>query len=285
MFKKRLKYFFSGATLTSLLTNLLQALGILWLLFEVASYFSPGFSDKKSILFYFFISAALVWTVIRSFPRLNHHKKSKPSNTEIEIKVGNLFKEPGYLAIGCSDCFDTEPETVIGSRSLMAQLVKNSFSGNYNILDGKISQSMYEQKIHGIPLSEKKFGKTERFPIGAVAVIQLTNQKVFLFAFSTTNNDKTTTTTKEDLWASLCQLWTEVRKQGFLEPISVPVFGAGLARFPASRISLIQLLLLSFAIATRENIVSRKLTLVISESDYDPEEMAEAIELVNTLEF
>jgi hypothetical protein len=61
--------------------------------------------------------------------------------------------------------------------------------------------------------------------------------------------------------------------------------GAGLAGFQASRISLIQLLLLSFAIATREKIVTRKLTLMIWEGDYDPREMSEAIEMIKTLEF
>ncbi len=285
MLKKRIKFLFSREAFKSLRTHFLQALGVLWLFVEAASYFFPGMPEMRNQIFYGFLVVAVLWTIARSFPPLNYSKRSRPSNVEIEIKIGNLFEQPGNIAFGCSDCFDTEPERVIGSKSLMAQIVNNSFGGDHTLLDSKISQSLKAQVHTGKPDPNKTFGKSIRFAIGTVAVVPVRDRKVFMVAFSVTNDDKTTTTTKEDLWASLCHLWTAVRQHGFLEPIAVPVLGAGLARFPASRTSLIQLLLLSYAIATREALVSRKLTLVISENSYHPEEITEAVELLNTLEF
>ncbi len=291
MLKKRIKFLFSKEAFKNLLSHFLQASGVLWLFVEVVSYFFPELLEIRkqkfygAIIFAVFIIFAVLWTITRSFPPLYYSKRSRPSNVEIEIKIGNLLEQPGNIAFGCSECFDSEPGKVIASSSLMAQIVDNSFGGDHTLLDSKITQSLNAQAITGKLDPNKSFGKNIRFEIGTVAVIPVRNRKVFLVAFSTTNDDKTTTTTKEDLWASLCHLWTAVRQQGFLEPVAVPVLGAGLARFPASRISLIQLLLLSYAIATRQALVSRKLTLVISENDYHPEEIAEAVELLNTLEF
>lgn len=287
MVNKRIRFFFSRRGISIMLGHFLQALGTLWLFLEVSSYFFSSLTEVKGRLFYAFIIIALIWTVGRSSPSLNYKKKSKASNVEMEIKTGDLLSESGNIAFGCNDYFDTEPEKVVGSRSIIAQFVRKSFDGDHLSLDRQITDFLDRQEITGIATTEtrKSLGKTQRFPIGTIVVIQENERKVFLSAFTRTNPDNTTIVFKEDLWASLSELWTAVRKYGYSEPILIPAWGAGLARFPASRISLIQLAILSFVIATRESIVSRKLTLVISESDYDPEEMAEAIELIDTLEF
>jgi hypothetical protein len=227
----------------------------------------------------------VLWTVKHALPPQKYRKKSRLSGVEIEISTGNLFEEQGNIAFGCSDCFDTEPETVVGPNSLIAQLVTIFHKGDHKALDSLILQYLDNQKIRGKNDPDKLFGKNIRFDLGTVAIVPVRDKKAFLLVFSVTNDDKTTTTSTEELWMSLCRLWVAIRRNGFLSPIAVPVFGSGLARFPASRISLIQLLLLSFVIASRESKVSKKLTLVISEHDYDPAEMMEAIGLLETLDF
>jgi uncharacterized membrane protein len=82
-------------------------LGVLWLLIEVGSFFFDTLKDYKGKFFWIFLIAAAIWTVKQSLPPLKYSKKSRASNVEIEIKVGNLFKEPGNIAFGCSECFDT----------------------------------------------------------------------------------------------------------------------------------------------------------------------------------
>lgn len=90
---------------------------------------------------------------------------------------------------------------------------------------------------------------------------------------------------KEDLWMSLSSLWKMVRERSTSDRFAVPFWGVGIARFPSSRLLLIQLLLISFAIATRESVVTRKLSLIIYEKDYDPEEIIVIIQILNTLTF
>jgi hypothetical protein len=282
---KRIRFFFTRGAIKHLSIHLLQILGVLWLFVEVASYFFTQMSEKKQQIFFGFVSLAVVWTLLRALPPVMHSKKSRSSDIEIEIKVGNLLEEPSNIAFGCSDCFDTEPEVVVGPNSLIAQLVRRFYKGDHQALDSHIFQYLNSNNISGKDDSTKLFGKKTRFDLGTVAIVPVQDYKAFLLVFSVTNDDKTTTTTKEDLWGSLCHLWAAIRRNGFLEPITVPVFGSGLARFPASRISLIQLLVLSFVIASREAKVSKKLTISIATQDYDPAEMVEVIEFLRTLDF
>jgi hypothetical protein len=284
VFIKRVIHLFSLTNLKTLSRHFLQVLGAVWLMLEVAYFFSLIERGRPGLLLGI-IGVALFWAIARSFPPLAFRKKSKPSNVEIEIGVGNILEEPSNIAFGCSDCFDSEPEMVIGKDSLMAQLVRTSFGGKHKLLDQEIGAALNSEGIVGLHDPRKTFGKLDRYPIGTVAKIDVNRRKAFLLVFSVTNYDKTTTTSKEDLWISFGKLWAAVRKHGYSEPIAVPVLGSGLARFRSSRISLIQLILLSFAIATREDIVCRRLKIVISPDSYDPDEIAEAIQMIETLDF
>lgn len=71
---------------------------------------------------------------------------------------------------------------------------------------------------------------------------------------------------------SLSSLWKMARRSTS-DRFVVPFWGAGITRFPSSRLLLIQLLLILFAIATRESVVTRKLSLIIYEKSYDLEEI------------
>ena len=288
MFLQRLKFFFSAVTLRAFLRYFFFAIGAQWLVVEVLNHFlknKPWFQQINDNLLLPFLGVALLYALFLSFPPLRYGRRLRGPNAEIVITVGDLFTFPSNIAIGCSDCFDTKAPDAVDPKSLIAQLVSRVDGVLAGTLDQLIAQSLASHSIAGTVDPGFTRGKNARFPVGTVAVVKEGPRKVFLTVFSKANYDKTTHTTQEDLWLSLSALWKVVRRDGGLEPIAVPVWGSGLAYFNAARISLIQIVLLSFVIATRERPVSRKLTLVIHEKDYDPEEMAEAIQLVNTLDF
>jgi hypothetical protein len=282
---KRIAFLFSLRNLKLLAGHFFQALGGLWLLIELSKHFFPRLDAPRPTLLIGVLLISLLWSLARSFPPQTFRRRYRASNVEIEISVGDILKEHSHIAFGVSECFDTEPEVVIGGGSLMAQMVRHAFSGNHTLLDGAISDALRRSKLTARHDPDKDFGKPNRYPIGSVAIIEVNSRKVFLTAFSVTNADGTTTTSKDNLWSSLSQLWSEFVRVGQTEPLAVPVLGSGISRVQASRISLIQLLILSFVIATRERVVSRHLKIVIYENDYDPVEMAEAIELIKTLDF
>ena len=288
MLLKQLKYFFTVASLKTLGRNFLIGIGGLWLVLEVLNFFFEEQVRRFKGSSYFglaFAGVALSYTLWQSRPRLRYSRRSREANVEVEIMVGDLFATTGNVAIGCSDCYDTEAPGSVDPKSLIAQLVKRSYGGLPDALDQLISRSLTANRLAGSADPRIERGKKERFPIGTVAVVNEGSRKVFLTVFSKARPDKTTDTTQEELWLSLSELWKVVRREGGLEPIAVPVWGSGMAKFHAARITLIQIVLLSYVIAARERPVSRKLSIIISENGYDPEEMAEAIQLIDTLDF
>ena len=64
----------------------------------------------------------------------------------------------------------------------------------------------------------------------------------------------------------------------------MPVLGSKAGRAPASRISLIQLILISFAIANRSVPITERLTILIREHDYCPNEMFEIFRFMDELD-
>ena len=288
MLRKRIKFLFSREALKELLSNSLMMLGVLWLILEIISFFFPVEVNKLKEsywIFFSFVGATFVGALVFSFPPLRYTRKSSASNVEVELKVGNLLNQTGNIAIGSSDCFDTEFPQVIPVESLKAQLIQKYFQANHTLLDQAIDASLRAQGIVGPVDSSKIFGKKHRYPVGTVATVPAGNKQAFITVYSKMNADKLTLTSIEDIWLSLCGLWSAVRLHGNLHSISIPIWGAGLARAKASRLSLIQLVLISFAIATREIRVSRKLSIIIYEPDYEPDEMRKAIRVLNSIDF
>lgn len=282
---KRTHYFFSKDNLKTVFQNFFLALGILWLILEFSAFFFPDYIQKSSTLFFISIIASALWAIIRSFPPISYSKESSSSNLIIEIKLGDIFSEPSNIAIGTSNYFDSEYPHIISEHCLKAQFIKRFYDSNPGFLDKEIEKSIDEQMIKGELDETKLFGKKICYPIGTVAVVPFNNHKAFLSVFSEMQSDRTTIISRKSIWESLCNLWDAVRRHKSLHSIAIPVWGAGFGLAPANRISLIQLILTSFIMANREWTVSRKLSILIYEKDYDPREMLKIKKLINTMNF
>jgi hypothetical protein len=282
-FRKRIKFLFTRDGLSNVPQKFLIVFGVVWLMVEPFSWFYPAMAQYKELIFGLSAAVVLLATLHLSFPRVEHEKKWEGKNVTIKIKVGKLFEEPGNIAIGCNECFDTEAPGAISANSLIAQLVKSRFDNKRDDLDRDISAAL--AALTPAPYLDRRQGKKQGYPIGTVAVIAQGAQKIFLTAFTKAYPTQRSMS-KEELWGSLNKLWEVVRERAYVdEPIAVPVWGGGLAGFPGSRLMLIQLILLSFAMATRADLVSRNLTLVIYDNDYDPHEFRKAAETLDALEF
>jgi hypothetical protein len=282
---KRTHYFFSKDNLKTVFQNFFLALGFLWLILEFSSFFFPNFIKKDSSLFFTAIAISAFWAIALSFPPISYSKESSSSNLKIEVKLGDIFSEPSNIAIGTSDYFDSEYPNIISEHCLKAQFIKRFYDGNPAFLDKEIETSLKEQMIKGTLEETKTFGKKIRYPIGTVAVVPFNSRKAFLSVFSEMKHDKITVISRKSIWESLCNLWDSVRRHKSLHSIAIPVWGAGFGLAPANRISLIQLILTSFIMANREWTVSRKLSILIYEKDYDPREMMKIKKLINTMTF
>jgi hypothetical protein len=126
---------------------------------------------------------------------------------------------------------------------------------------------------------------TYEVPLGSVATLDVEDRKIFLLVNQRADDGGSESVTKEDYWRCLGQLWGAMNRAGNNNPLAVPILGSGSGRVAADRVSLMQLILISFLMASRIAPVTRRLTIVIRGDDYDAAEMQEMSIFLKSLVF
>jgi hypothetical protein len=193
---------------------------------------------------------------------------SSPDST-IEIKIGDLFDQPGHLVIGANDVFDTELGEIIKPSSVQGQLLSRLYQGDQRRLDVEIDAALEPLKADKKRETNKKKGKFWRYPIGTTLVLGSPDRRYFLNAYGYMSNDLRVKSTADDIWRSLSCLWEQVRLKGHGLEVAIPVIGSDLARTNLPRMTLTKLIIISFIAASKKDFVSNKLTVVIYPKDLE----------------
>ncbi len=284
MLKKQIKFIFKKTYLTNLCNKFLAIFGTIWLFIESASFFLPEqTSNNRLTLLVLAVTSASILSIASSFPRLSYSKNFRRSNVEIAVQVGSILEKidntERNVIIGINNSLIVNKEELIGNQSLRSQIINKFYQGKSNLLDKDIANSLSNKKLLN------NVDGVYEVPIGSVGLVKINKTKIFFLINKEKRFDKAIKNiSKEDFWLALCNLWEAIKNQGYNHPVVIPVLGSGLGRAPASRISLIQLILTSFAISNREFRITSKLTLMIYEKDYDPEEVSEVISFIEALD-
>lgn len=280
----RIKFLFTFRSLNRTLQEFIKIFGVIWLFIEALSFFfQETITAHRLSAFTLTVFFSIAISVYLSFPRLSYTCPYRKSNLEISISVGdllvNLKDGTSHIVIGSHNHF-TLQESQISGRSLRSQVVKAFYDQRGDRLDRKIIRSLPREKIIG------KVGKTYKVAVGSVAVVELGKSKAFFLINQQYDhkNRQLYDMQKEDIWLGLCNLWAAVKSNGNQLPIAVPILGAKIGKAPASRMSLVQLILISFAIANRSAPITERLTVVINPDDYSPGEMFEIIRFMDGLD-
>ena len=268
--KQMLKIFYEfmkdmGITLTPIIT----IISFIYLYKPWQEIFESYFTQIT--IFTLFIS--IIFPIIkRLYLKLRNSFRIKFSSLdlEIEIKYGDLFKEKSNIVIGFSNYFDTQIPEVISPNSIQGQFEQLYYKGNLEKLNTDINNALKRKKYQGIRNNTEKInGKKLELPIGTSISISKNDCKFFLTAYSKMNDRCMAESSIEFLTKALSELWNEVRVSGQCNPIAMPVLGSGLARILASKKDLLYLILLSFITNSKEQIITKKLTIVLNRNDKD----------------
>jgi hypothetical protein len=277
--KKQLVYIIQDNK-KQLAIHFLASFGTIWLFIEfLSALFDTVRNCTNNYDWYFLIFVILIslfYGFREAWPLMKMSRKFKSSNTEICVIIGDLFSQPHNLVVTSSDFFDTSiPQ---GTRvSLKSQMIDKYFSGNIQTLDRLIDKSLVDQGANGTFESSKN-GKKYRFPIGTIAVVPASQNKIFIAVLATLtfqNNIKHTLSDPNKLHIALNELWKQVRIEGRMKEVSVPILGSGLAGINLSNLMVIELIIMSYAINSKTNRISDKLTIVLPKEKYDPRDFNE----------
>lgn len=286
MFWRRIKGFATRDALSATALAFLGFLGAVWLLLELGSFFFPDTVKPTDRLFLLAIIGASLWSLFRGLPPVKYVKRSRVTHVQVELRVGRILNYPADIAVLSSDCFDTAYPQVIGARSLKAKLIDKWYQGDHKLFDAMIERSLKEQGIAPVTQDPaKKAGKTCRFALGTTAVVPVGDRKAYIVVGSNIDNNNVITMSQEGIWQSLTGFWSAVERFGALRPVALPVWGAGLGRAAAPRLTLIAIVLSTFVLATQERRVAETLVIMVSPDDYDASEFRDAISIIRATDF
>ena len=169
--------------------------------------------------------------------------------------------------IGMCDTFDTAIPTIIARSSVQAQFLEKVFDGDVAELDRRLTAALEGVDPVG---SVTKPGKTERFPMGTVAVLREHARYFFCVAYTSMNEQNEARGTLDGVWRSLENLWKAVTAHANGGRLAVPVIGGGQARLaqilPAQ--DSIRFIALSFVLASRKEKICDELAIVVQPAQF-----------------
>jgi hypothetical protein len=246
--------------------KLLATVGALYLLMELMDFLSIYTKDRYGQFAIIPIVAVAVLLVIftrRPVSRVSY----KPSGKDyrIEVKIADLFAEPGDLVISSNTTFDTDLASgLIAVESLQGQLATRVFGGNTAEIDRQLDEG-----LKGLRYKDRTNapGKRREYPIGTVAPVKLPGRTFYFVAMSRLNDQGTAKSSVRDIEEALDSLWTFIAIRGELRDVAMPMMGTGRGRVALPRKKMVERIAQSFADASREKTFCNKLTVVVRPED------------------
>ncbi|SDP54286.1 hypothetical protein SAMN04487981_12615 [Streptomyces sp. cf386] len=259
--------------------NCAAAFGLLAGAAQLVLALRPDISLPRWQTFLGFVALATSIAVLASLPQERISRDFTHPDVTVTVEVGDLFDYRCHLVIGFSDTFDTDTrdESLVARRSVQGQFLHRIYDGDVTALDVLLADSLGDQTpVVTETRATKRIGKLHRYPVGTVAVVPSNGRSFFCTAYGRMNNDLVVSCGTEQLWRSLDQLWSAIRRHGHLEAVAMPIVGSDLARINnMDRASLLKMILLSFVAQSRAQRVCGSLTIVVRPQDYFSIDMIE----------
>ena len=248
----------------------LTAFGILGAISQTALAIWPQLARHDWLILGSLTASCITAGIVLTWPKLSIAQTYDHPEFTIRVKCGDILNETGNIVIGFTDTFDTDTTNgiVIDPRSVQGQF-QAKYYNDVTRLDGELDEFLRHTLIAATEsASEKPRGKLRRYPVGTVAVLDNSSSRYYAVAYGYMRNDSRVSCSVDAIWKSLTATWECVRTHGRLDPVAIPVIGSQLARVGSlDRESLIKMIALSFVASTRQEIVSRQLTIVIHPKD------------------
>ena len=234
----------------------------LWGLCE--PFFSVFSTDSNKYWFLLpFTIISLFIAFWRAWPKNKVNFKLPNTNTEIELKFGDLFETTGNIAIAFNEFFDTEIGKPVSSKSLQGYFIENIFGRKTQLLDDAIDKGLKDKHYANI---QRQIGKNKKFKIGTTVPIEFGDKKYLIFALSRTNDNYEAYSDPSMILYALQGLFDTARIECNGYDLNLPLIGSGLSRSGLAAKYLIELILIGVLIATKKSKITDKINLIIHPS-------------------
>jgi len=184
--------------------------------------------------------------------------------SKVNIKCGDIFKQPGFKVIAFNEYFDTQvDDKIISNKSLNGIFINQYLSTSIPKLDQHISDFEFDDDDLSEININRKAGKKQRYKIGTICLYN----DFIMTAFSKFNDKNQAYLTMPEYLEFLIRLWDKINKVYAQESVSVPIFGSGITRIKEHKNitdeDLLKIMLWTFRISEMRFKYPAKLTILI----------------------
>lgn len=248
------------------LAKVFAAVGFQYALMEMADFFSIYTKNKYSPYAIVIMAAlAICWVVATRHPITRFTYKVPKKDYAIEVRIGDLFDGTNDVIVSTNTTFDTDMASgLIDTDSIQGQVATRFFNANTKEIDRQLDLELAE--IPGTVCTTAR-GKQTEYPIGTVAKVKIPNRTFYYVAMSRLNAQGTASATSREIEDALEATWNFVRTNGSIRGLSVPLMGTGRGRTGIPRKKMVERIAQSFADASKTQVFSNRLSIVIRSQD------------------
>ncbi len=184
--------------------------------------------------------------------------------SDVTIKVGDIFQQPGLKAIAFNEYFDTQVDnTLIGQKSLNGVFITKELKEPISELNRHIENYAFEENEFLEINNSRKQGKQKKYQIGTICVYK----DYLLTAFSKFDQNNKAQLTMPEYLEFMINFWDKVNKVYAQKSVSTTIFGSGITRIKGHKNiadeDLLKIMLWTFRISEMRFKYPAKLTIVI----------------------
>lgn len=227
-------------------------------------------NDKTTYGWMFVGLLVLIYLVIWIWSNNLNKIDINVEGSEVTIKVGDIFSEPGLKAIAFNEYFDTVVDNkIIADSSLNGIFIKKQLGESISDLDRYIDNYDFDESEKLESNTERKSGKKLRYQIGTICIYK----DFLLAAFTKFDNNNKALITMPEYLEFLINFWDKVNNVYAQKSVSTPVFGSGITRIKGHKTisdeDLLKIMLWTFRISEMRFKYPAKLTIVIHKAKID----------------
>ena len=218
----------------------------------------------------FLVILALTYLVIWLWSNNLNSIDINVEGSDVAIKTGDIFQQPGLKAIAFNEYFDTQVDNkIIGETSLNGVFIQKHLGVPLSELDRHIEEYAFDISEVLDENEARKQGKKKRYQIGTICLYK----DYLLTAFSKFDENNKALLTMPEYLEFLINFWDKVNNIYAQQSVSSTIFGSGITRIKGhkniSDEDLLKIMLWTFRISEMRFKYPAKLTIVIHEDKID----------------
>ena len=254
------------------LTQAFSAAGVIWLITEILTKVSRTIDnwilENGDVYFAGVIVVAAAFFVRHCYETTSVSFCIPTTETQIEIKFGDLFKQQTDLLIGVGEYFDSDVGHVVSKYSLHGQFIIQSFDGDSKRFRQAIDAAL--QNANCVLEDRRPIEPKLKYEIGTTAVLPNGAHKTFLVAMANTDlQDAKASTTVPLLWVALSSALESIRSYGNGAPFSLPLIGSGLSSINIKPQHLLRLIVLALVDFGRKRGLPKTVSVILPQDRFE----------------